>query len=181
MRAALPTLGVLLLAIGLTACHKPARNADLGGGSGSPAAKTLTIQNGEAPAPPAPKVAGGKLAVMDNAPDPGPAKAPPLAAPPISAAPARSYAHTTSEPRGAGDDESEYGPAQGDNGEPPLTRRDCQRAERNGDFLADSRACRVLMAPRPAADPQLGADCREARDIGDPFASSRVCRALLDR
>jgi hypothetical protein len=47
MRAALPTVGALLLALGLTACHKPVRNADVAGASGSPAAKTLTIQNGE--------------------------------------------------------------------------------------------------------------------------------------
>jgi hypothetical protein len=185
MRAAFPILGVLLLAAGLAACHKPAAAvADDGGRKG------LTIQSREAPPPPIPKATGGKLAVMDNPPPP-PAAAPAAVQPPPQPTPvaddgARDYNHYRSDPRPGRDpryDDPGYGADLVDSGPGTLTRRDCRQAERADDPLADSRTCRALLGPRPPPrrDPQLVADCREARAIGDPFAFSPACRAIFGR
>ncbi len=167
----------------LAGCDRPAQPTAEGG-------RTLTIRKTEEPPPPKPAApVGPKLAVMD-APANAEAAIPVEPASPLGPArplPARDERYdppreSPSDPR----DRADYDPYY--DGDPAVhvvapSPRDCQRAVRRGEPLADSRACRQMLADArpPPADPGLVADCIEADRIGDAFADSRACRRLLDR
>lgn len=176
-RLTVPAIAALCVA-SLSACERPPQRA----AADTPRGVTITKSGDPAP----PKVqpsSGGKLAVMDQPPVAAPAAARPKPASPPTSQPIDDPRYDPgADPQGRADYDPRY------DGDPEFedaapTRRDCRRAERREDPLADTRACRQLLAearPQPS-DPGLVADCIEAARIDDPFADSRVCRRVLDR
>jgi|GEM_PF-5142510 len=173
-------LAVVAAVVAAAGCERPpAKTAE--------APRTITIKKtNDVPTPP--KSKGGKLAVLDQRS--GPPLQPvvqPRPSPrqqPVEPQPDRYRSDADFDPRydPPGQDPS-FGADMEDEGLPVLTVRDCRRAERRGDPLADSRACRTLNDDRgdPQADWRTAADCREAADVGDPYADSRACRRVLGR
>lgn len=165
------------LALSITACDRKEK---------APAAPAgaLSITKGEAPAAPEPaRPSGEKLAVMDNVPPAAaavpPAGPPPLARPvappPEDRTPMESADYPRYDPRY--DPTREPGDAMGYG---RVTLRDCRRADRRGDPLADSDACRDRLQAFEDHR-QLAEDCREAAALNDPFAHSRACRSATRR
>ena len=157
----------------LIGCEKPPPRA-----ADAPRGVTITKSGDPAPAKVAPAT-GGKIAVMDQPPAAAPS-------PPKPAAQPRPQPLPDYEPQADPQSRADYDPRY--DGDPGFenaapSRRDCRRAERREDPLAETRACRELLADSrpPQSDPGLVADCIEAARIDDPFADSRVCRRVLDR
>lgn len=164
MRA--PLILSCLAILALAACDKgPDRAAQA---DAAPARSGLTIKTDGAAPQAVPAAKGGKLAVL-----------PKDTAVVAAAKPAPAPAAEPEPQRVADRDDARYGDPrfEGDwRGEARApSPRDCRRAERRGDPMADSLACRdVLGQQRTVED-----DCIAADRAGDDFAFSRQCRRIL--
>lgn len=168
-----PWLALAMLILPLAACDRGSDRTQ----QGDAARPTLSIQKSDMTPKPAPS--RGKLAVLPDGVAADRAAPAPVAAP-EPAAVDRPAAPEPPPERVAAMEQNRWGgdPSFDDRGRgpdlQPPTLRDCRRAERRGEPLADSPFCADMLGPARMQD-----DCLAARDQGDDFGWSRQCRAAL--
>lgn len=160
----MPLILSCLAVLALAACDK---GPDRAAKAETPAVRSgLTIKTDGAAPQTVPAAKGGKLAVLSADPAPVAAARP---APLPEPEPQRVAARDDSpydDPRFDGDWRGE---------DRPPTPRECRRAERRGDPMADSLACRDVLGQHRSVED----NCMAADRAGDDFAFSRQCRRIL--